>query len=161
MPKLKIKNGDVIIVPGTGGADVGTDSGFMPFGSTAKTKSADFTFAEGGLYVLSNSSGIGLTGTLPAASSNPGVRYMVVCNNADTHLVTASNDTAGDDPLANYAGSDITREGGLGGVDAGEALEFGGDTASVVIIESTSANWQIVSVSSGSNGVLFQAGDRP
>jgi len=144
MPKLKIKNGDVVIVPGTGAVDFGADTGVMPFGATALVKTANFTLGVGGVYNLSSSTAA-ITASLPDATNKVGVRYHIVTTSAHAHNVTASNVAGGEtDGIANYAGSSTDFDGYA-------LLKFEADVGKSLIVESNGTVWQAITLSSGSH----------
>lgn len=147
MPKLKIKNGDVVIVPGTGQVDFGGDTGVLPFGGTATTLTSNTTLSTGGIYKLSSSTAA-ITASLPAPGTNLGVRYHIICDSSHAHNVTASNQPAGEtDGLGNINGVSTPD------FDGYALFKFEASDGASLIVESNGYLWQVLSLTSGSHTI--------
>lgn len=149
MPKLQVRNGDVIIVPGTGGLDMvnGVSGGALPFGGTATVLTSNDTLSTGGIYQLSSSTAP-VTASLPSPATNLGVRYHIITTSAHAHNVTASNVPAGDtNGISNINGVSTPDFDGyaLLKFEAAEGLSF--------IVESNGTTWQAIALTSGSHTI--------
>lgn len=142
MPKLKLRGNDVVIVPGSGQADMGKETGLLPFGGTATVLSSNATLTTGGIYQLSQSTGNAVTASLPDPSNNMGVRYHIINAVGQNHVTASSGDNT--DNIGNLAGVSVPD------MDGYARFVFEDDVASFVV-ESNGTWWQVLAVSSGSH----------
>jgi len=148
MPKLKFKNGDVVIVPGTASATgFGQDIEVMPYEVTVTARNDEsntYAMGKGGHYSLSSSVGA-LTASLPDPSTKAGVRYHISTQSSHAHNVTASAGSANGIYLLQGMGQGAPSTPSVG------LFKFAATGAGSLILESNGVAWQVVCVSSGSH----------
>lgn len=130
----------VVTTKDTQGFSVEKDTknrGFSPYrvdSITAITASSTLLFGHAGLCTISGA-GV-LTTVLPLASNSPGVEFFFRSLSANSHIVTASAETAGTRPILSQLSS-----------SSGTKITFGATVGTSVLLKSDGLNWHVLSFS--------------
>lgn len=125
MPYITVGDQGLVVYPGEGESSLSGSQGLtnFPYIVSVTTASAATTFLQGGMYVLSSSSGA-VVATLPDPGRVPGAKYIIRAGSAHAHAVTGS--------VAGFQSFSITPGLSTSGVRGSKAALDGSQNASVV-----------------------------